>query len=166
MNDLDLHLKLLAARDSKAVVVTTPIAVKAFILKFVELLHILDKLATDPKGLPTTNTNRTDATSLRRQVEICIETMKLFHKGVLLMDEVDLILHPLKSELNFPVGRKEPLDLTKNKLGNGLRWELPFFLLDAVFYATERQFPQHAVMSSQEAQVFILSLLFLFDYSY
>jgi hypothetical protein len=91
--------------------------------------------------------------SLRQQVEVCIETMKLFHKGVLLMDEVDLILHPLKSELNFPVGRKEPLDLTKNKLGNGLRWELPFFLLDAVFYATERQFPQHAVMSSQEAQV-------------
>lgn len=68
------------------------------------------------------------------------------------MDEVDLILHPLKSELNFPIGRKEPLDLTKNKLGNGLRWELPFFLLDAIFYATERQFPQHAVMSSQEAQ--------------
>lgn len=53
-----MHTKLLAARDSKAVVVTTPIAIKAFILKFVEMLHILDKLATDPKSLPKTNTNR------------------------------------------------------------------------------------------------------------
>lgn len=59
-----MHTKLLAARDSKAVVVTTPIAIKAFILKFVEMLHILDKLATDPKGLPMTKTNRAGQVSL------------------------------------------------------------------------------------------------------
>jgi hypothetical protein len=59
-----MHTKLLAARDSKAVVVTTPIAIKAFILKFVEMLHILDKLSTDPKSLPMTNTNRAGDVSL------------------------------------------------------------------------------------------------------
>ncbi len=58
-----MHTKLLAARDSKAVVVTTPIAIKAFILKYVEILHILDKLATDPKNLPKTNTNKSDPIS-------------------------------------------------------------------------------------------------------
>ena len=32
-------------------------------------------------------------------------------RGVLLMDEVDLLLHPLKSELNFPIGQKKPIDV-------------------------------------------------------
>ena len=46
---------------------------------------------------------------------------------------MDLILHPLKSELNWPLGHKEPLDFTRsNQLGNGLRWKIPFYLLDAV----------------------------------
>lgn len=46
-------------------------------------------------------------------------------------------MHPLKSELNFPIGRKEPLDLTQNRMGRGLRWELPHALLDAVFFALD-----------------------------
>ena len=48
------------------------------------------------------------------------------------MDEVDLILHPLKSELNWPLGQKEPLDFTRSRAGNGLRWNLPGHLLDAI----------------------------------
>lgn len=54
------------------------------------------------------------------------------------MDEVDLVMHPLKSELNYPLGRKEPLDLTQSeKLLAGLRWELPLYLLDALFICVE-----------------------------
>ena len=49
------------------------------------------------------------------------------------MDEVDIILHPLKSELNWPLGAKEPLDFTRSRVGNGLRWGLPSHLLDAIF---------------------------------
>ena len=45
------------------------------------------------------------------------------------MDEVDLILHPMKSELNFPVGHKQELDLSPQ------RWQMPIHLLDGVFYA-------------------------------
>jgi hypothetical protein len=52
------------------------------------------------------------------------------------MDEVDVILHPLRSELNYPVGPKEPLDFTDNKIGKGLRWELPYYLLDPILYVT------------------------------
>ena len=63
--------------------------------------------------------------------------LKVFRIGTFIIDEVDLILHPLKSELNFPIGRKEPLDLTLNKSQKGLRWEIPLFLLDAVYFATE-----------------------------
>ncbi len=32
-------------------------------------------------------------------------------KGILLLDEVDQLLHPLKSELNFPIGPWSPLHL-------------------------------------------------------
>jgi len=46
-----------------------------------------------------------------------------------MMDEVDLILHPLKSELNFPIGAKYDLDFAPE------RWKLPIHILDAVFYA-------------------------------
>ena len=53
-------------------------------------------------------------------------------KGTLLLDEVDLILHPLKSELNWPMGRKDPLDFTRK----GLRWEVAFFLIDGLLQAS------------------------------
>jgi len=45
-----------------------------------------------------------------------------------MLPQVDLILHPLKSELNFPIGKKHDLDLHPE------RWELPIHLLDAIFY--------------------------------
>jgi len=49
----------------------------------------------------------------------------------MLLDEVDLILHPLKSELNFPKGEKFDLDVSEQ----GERWGLPIHLFDAIFYA-------------------------------
>ena len=42
----------------------------------------------------------------------------IFSHAVLFMDEVDVILHPLKSELNYPFGDKEPLQLSP------IRWEV------------------------------------------
>ena len=53
--------------------------------------------------------------------------LQLLRDGCLIMDEVDLILHPLKSELNFPIGAKHDLDFSP------LRWKLPIHLLDAIF---------------------------------
>ena len=32
-----------------------------------------------------------------------VKVMQMFREGVLIMDEVDMLLHPLKSELNFPI---------------------------------------------------------------
>ena len=60
----------------------------------------------------------------------------MFNAGKLILDEVDLILHPLKSELNWPLGAKHPLDFTRSRSGNGLRWQIPLHLLDAIFFAT------------------------------
>ena len=70
----------------------------------------------------------------------CTEILKLFHTGVLLLDEVDLLLHPLKSELNWPIGEKHPIDFTRSKkFGIGLRWDMQWHLLDAIFYASTKK---------------------------
>ena len=151
----DLYLKLCKARDSKAVICATPTSVKSFMLKFVEMTKILEEKKFGATRRSTKNNGFFSAFSLsaiarrfRDQVEIvetsvdpqemyyCSEILKLFRSGVMLLDEVDLILHPLKSELNWPIGHKDPIDYSRSKLGIGIRWDLFWHLLDAVFYAS------------------------------
>ena len=69
----------------------------------------------------------------RQQAAICEKVFEIMRTSVEIMDEVDIILHPLKSELNWPLGAKEPLDFTRSRQGNGLRWSVPSHLLDAIF---------------------------------
>ena len=75
----------------------------------------------------------TDRGGQRRQLRLCERIFGIFREAVEIMDEVDTLLHPLKSELNWPLGLKEPLDFTRSRAGNGLRWSLPSHLLDALF---------------------------------
>ncbi len=68
---------------------------------------------------------------------------------------MDLILHPLRSELNFPIGAKVPLDLAApvGRSVEGLRWELPSLFIDALLYgaAAGSSLPVHR--SQQAADV-------------
>jgi len=151
----DLYLKLCKARDSKAVICATPTSVKSFMLKFVEMMKIMEENKFGAARRVVKNNGIFGAFSLsaiarrfKDQVEIvestvepqevyyCAEILKLFHTGVLLLDEVDLILHPLKSELNWPIGEKDPIDYSRGKLGVGLRWDLFWHMLDAIFYSS------------------------------
>ena len=55
-------------------------------------------------------------------IMVCVCTRMHSHslcQGVIIMDEVDVLLHPLRSELNFPIGMKTAIDLS------GYRWDLP-----------------------------------------
>lgn len=63
-----------------------------------------------------------------------VKVLDIWKEGVLIMDEVDVLLHPLKSELNFPIGFKEAIDLA------GVRWDLPIHLVDAIFSYAKRTF--------------------------
>lgn len=69
---------------------------------------------------------------LERMADSVRDIIKIFgeNTGTALIDEVDMILHPLRSELNFPILEKFDADLKPE------RWLLPLFLLEAVFYAT------------------------------
>ena len=110
-------------RDTRAVVISTPKAIKSFYLKFIELLHDIDKAN---RGAATT----LPIAEMKMQAEECVkvnisyrskcimdmyflifkpfffQVISLWRESSLMLDEVDLILHPLKSELNYPVGMK------------------------------------------------------------
>ena len=116
--DNRLLARLNFAAKKRALFVTTPTALKSVMLKFVEMLCAAD----------ITDSSRSIST-LRKDTEALQSMLIQFQKAHLIMDEVDLILHPLRSELNFPIGDKLDLDF------NPLRWRLPIHLFDAVFYA-------------------------------
>jgi len=115
--DSALHRKLLKAAESRAVLVCTSTSLKAFELKFVELLNNIDQLHTTTaieietakaKGKSKEVKRLRDAfasqaATLREQIELAVRILRLFRTSSLLLDEVDMILHPLKSELNYPV---------------------------------------------------------------
>jgi hypothetical protein len=123
-------------------------------LKFIELCHILDGqknlqnevqerkvqkrfslfslLGFVPKSGNVPLLSAGERADIKQQTELATAIFGIFRNGVEIMDEVDLILHPLKSELNWPLGQKEPLDFTRSRAGNGLRWNLPGHLLDAI----------------------------------
>lgn len=174
----ELLEKLMRARRSRSVIVASPTSIKSFVIKFVEVVHLLDthrlktsaqegKGANAPKALfygalnnfaafgqaaigrltgqrPETITgvlSPEQVAAYTRQAEVCGSILKIFQEGALLLDEVDLILHPLKSELNWPLGAKEPLDFTappREIEGSGkragLRWLIASHVLDAAFY--------------------------------
>ena len=137
-------MKLWKARDSKAIICATPTSIKSFMLKFVEMMRHLEKSKTGRDTAAPENEmflsriarrfrEQSVVTELNvnpEDVYYCTEILKLFKEGVLLLDEVDLILHPLKSELNWPIGDKNPIDYTRSKkFGIGIRWDMQWHLL-------------------------------------
>jgi len=133
--DPDMLKKLHQSKDCMGIVISHPSAVKALMLKFVELVHEMDCAFVQKSH------DSTSVIEIRKQLSVCEEVLSLFKDSILIIDEVDLVLHPLKSELNFPIGIRQPLDFT-NKipgLGKGLRWEVVFIVLDAVLFATEKE---------------------------
>ena len=152
----DMYMKLVKARDAKAVICATPTSIKSFMLKFVEMMrHIHQKyFQKKPQTKGIFDAFRLSGIAQRYKdssqiVELKVnpddlyyshKMLMLFREGVLLLDEVDLLLHPLKSELNWPIGIKEPLDFTQSRtVGAGVRWEIAWHLFDAIFYSQTKQ---------------------------
>lgn len=141
---IQLFEKLNRARIHGDVVCASPESIKSMMLKLVELLHSLEE-SSDVIQLPLSSSSQ-NVRRLRRILEdrsemadelYCI--IRLWQKGVLIMDEVDVLLHPLRSELNFPIGNKFPIDLAAN------RWELPIHLIDSVLANPKQLAPESEV---------------------
>jgi thiol-disulfide isomerase/thioredoxin len=112
------------AAINRGVVVCTPTTLKSVMLSYVEVLQRLKE--ANASGL------KTKLSEYKTQAEELAKILELFRTGVMLLDEVDLILHPLKSELNFPIGEKFDLDGSEE----GERWNLPVHLFDAFLYSS------------------------------
>ena len=174
--------KLKTARNLRAIVVSSPSSIKSFMLKFIEICHNLSRqrhLALETKersiikrpkslvkrllGILALDENRMNGmtplelASAHSQAILADSIFEIFKSSIEIMDEVDVILHPLKSELNWPLGAKEPLDFTRSRAGNGLRWGIPSHLLDAIFSCCGM--PVLADIAESKAAVVILDQL-------
>jgi hypothetical protein len=110
------------AAANRGVVVATPTTLKSVMLSYVEILQQLKE--SQASGV------KAKTVELHSQADELCKILALFKSGIMLLDEVDLILHTLKSELNFPIGEKFDLDCSEE----GERWSLPIHLLDAIFF--------------------------------
>jgi hypothetical protein len=134
--------KLESARKQRAIVCTTPAAVKSIMLKYVDLLQQEEaaaplyrlpaaKLAPQDQGTRAAARETRELGAMADELRSIMQLWSAEARGVALVDEVDLVLHPLRSELNFPIGPTEALALSPR------RWTLPMHLLDAVFFHAE-----------------------------
>lgn len=133
--------KLERARRQRAIVCTTPEAVKSLYLKYIEALNSVEAapaaLRVPKTMVPAGMGEKLEAVaSALRGAEQTADSLAGIlslwgagERGIALLDEVDIVLHPLRSELNFPVGPWVPLDLSPQ------RWDFPIHLLDALFFA-------------------------------
>lgn len=112
------------ARRDGAIVCSTPDAIKSLMLKYIEFLSEVEsappKAFVDAKRIIDRQEREAAvyAAKTTRIYEECADAlrdlMRLWGpegRGVVLLDEVDLILHSLKSETNFPIGGKFSVDL-------------------------------------------------------
>ena len=79
-----------------------------------------------PAGVAETGLNKP---ALLAQADRAVRLLQIWRGAVAVIDEVDIVLHPLKSELNWPLGDRYPLDFAP------IRWEMPWFLLDGFLTA-------------------------------
>jgi hypothetical protein len=129
--------KLELARNHRGVVVAAPETIKSLTLKMIEMLHSLDDKGGVSMQDALVSGGGCAAMELNEELKLmvhrsemadsCAKVLSQWRQGVVIMDEVDVLLHPLRSELNFPIGEKVPVDLS------GDRWELPLHLLGLVF---------------------------------
>eukprot|EP00750_Incisomonas_marina_P014138 INCI17609.11.p1 GENE.INCI17609.11~~INCI17609.11.p1 ORF type:complete len:5029 (+),score=1065.32 INCI17609.11:298-15384(+) len=126
---------------NRGVVVATPTSVKSVMLCFIESLNNSADMRKPAEQAVQ-----------RSRIREFTKVLGLFRRGVMLLDEVDMILHPLRSELNFPIGSKFDLDGSER----GERWSLPIHLIDAIFYAEDGK--MHVFETSAQALAILARL--------
>ena len=142
--------ELLALRAAGGILLAPPEAPKALLLAHADLLHTEAELAAEEEALAGLALRGTGASvraltatladwksSQRRSIAAAAESaaaaLRILRaddapgaRSIAVLDEVDLLIHPLRSELNYPLGDAEPLHL------GPLRWRLAMHLVTVV----------------------------------
>jgi hypothetical protein len=113
----NIYKKAKAAKDTGGVMITTPNSVKALVLSYIDELRKINEFSAEtvvPRrhykkwGTEVTEKRAFEAgmtlQAVDARADILANIMMLWREGVCLVDEVDMVLHPLRSETNFPVG--------------------------------------------------------------
>lgn len=129
------------ARRRGSIVIAPPEAIKSAMLQYVDMMQDLRSAPphafVPPSEIRESNedlANDLEEESLRlTATEACAEALRQIlslwskdNNGLVLVDEVDLVVQPLKSELNFPLNRKYPLFLSPE------RWLMPIWILSGL----------------------------------
>jgi hypothetical protein len=141
-----IRRKLAFARADGSVVVTTPGAVKSMMLFYLDLmLNVKEKGEAQPLLLaprfkvPSQAMRFLRKTAMRLHKQAmaadnlgsALRLLGSAEGGIAMVDEVDLLLHPLKSELNYPVGDdKVPLHLAQDNY----RWYAAMHMFEPLFH--------------------------------
>lgn len=139
--------KLERAVNGSGAFISTPTSIKTFMLQYISLLQeaehsdaIFARPVEEFKKIGYGDPVRNMAANyfeIRDRVADEIAKVLNFWKSkcIAVIDEVDLVLHPLKSELNFPIGNPA-------KLGpQPQRWTLPMFLFAVVLAGVQEKVP-------------------------
>jgi uncharacterized membrane protein len=156
--------KLEDARRSRSIVCSTSQAIKSIFLKRLEYLNQvrdMPRVCAVPLDCIPRQLRRAiqkKQTQYLAKLDMADELGRILalfskeNKGIALLDEVDLLLHPLHSELNFPVGQEEMLPLFSTApYGQELRFQLPMFLLDAF-----GEFSSTSLETSQQQEALVI----------
>lgn len=133
-----LREALLESRRRCGAVLAAPEAFKALLLAYSDLQQHQD-VVVGGAGAAAAVAVAAACEQNRRSVEIIGEIVSLFRcdepgapdmgvlraRSVAVIDECDTVLHPLRSELNYPLGKPQPLPLGR------LRYQLASFLCEA-----------------------------------
>ena len=126
---------------------TLTASVKACMLKLLELLHLVEtgaysrnlrrhskrdkvarllRLQRKPSAARLPQQGLYDKGALTAQAAWAVQLLGVWRGAYAVIDEVDMVFHPLRSELNWPLGDKYALDFAPH------RWQLPMTLLEAM----------------------------------
>ncbi|GIQ80246.1 protein of unknown function DUF3645 [Kipferlia bialata] len=84
--------------ESGGVTITDPTSIKATLLQYIQGTRA-------PEAMNTLSISDDDTSGY---TDSLASLLRLWRSGTLLLDEVDVLLHPLRSELNFPLGSERP----------------------------------------------------------
>jgi hypothetical protein len=142
--------KLDRIRKLSGICVTTPDAVKSLELTFIDMISSRDRVKKDPFGPAAEKLMK-----MKDVIQSLHDVLILWReRGLALFDEaslnfccslscnfviivflqVDMILNPLRSELNFPMGTEKHYDLADVNQ-SAPRWQLPSFLFEILSQA-------------------------------
>ncbi len=87
-----LFQRMDSTRRQRGIVVTSPESVLSFQLKYIELLHNLDL----SKNLAASASATSKLAKFSETADEIARVLRMWKQGILLMDEVDMLLHPLR----------------------------------------------------------------------